>query len=124
MLLDEWEKQPERPDWNQTKQAAGAIICVLMEANGYEKTISLPVGNSRFTTAHTYERATPKIVRMNCPRCGNINKVRRDPNKPDFYSCARKHLFRLEFRDGLKRVLVDALGNVPKDYPVPDSVEF
>lgn len=54
-----WEAIPEasRPNWDTTKQAAGAILCVLMEANGYRKAGDDgkgSVGQPNFTVGQLY----------------------------------------------------------------------
>lgn len=57
-IREAWTAASPQPKWNTTKQAAGAILCALMAANGYEKTADNKgsVGQPGFTVGQLYQK--------------------------------------------------------------------
>jgi len=58
-IREAWTAASPQPNWNSTKQAAGAILCVLMEANGYKKTADDnkgSVGQPGFAVGQLYQK--------------------------------------------------------------------
>lgn len=67
------------------------------------------------------------VTKMPCPACHNrINKVKKDPNKSGYFTCARNHLFSVKLI-GIKRYLVEIKDGREKETAkteIPDSVIF